>query len=83
MKSCYRCGDSAKDYPVFRLVTRTTDNGTRQILVCEPCAEILDRKDEQKLLSALRPRNERSGNPRRLFRRGIDKSSSGFFERGE
>lgn len=46
MKTCYRCGDSAKDYPVFKLVTRSLDN--RRILVCEPCAEILDRKDEAK-----------------------------------
>ena len=66
MKSCYRCGDSPRDYAVFRLVARTLD--AQQILVCEPCAEILDRKDEQKLLSALRCRNEQTGSPRRLSR---------------
>ena len=45
-KRCYRCGDSTQDYPVFRLVTRMLDQ--QRILVCEPCAEILDRKDELK-----------------------------------
>ena len=41
---CFRCGDSAKEHGVFKLLERSLDS--QKIRVCEPCAEILDRKDE-------------------------------------
>lgn len=40
---CQRCGDLADHY-----VLRYTDNGLFRVSVCEPCAMILDRKDEAK-----------------------------------
>lgn len=66
LTGCQRCGDKVEHY-----VLRSTDNGLFRVSVCEPCAEILDRKDEAKiaqLLSALVCRNEATGTPRRLTR---------------
>ena len=43
LEGCQRCGDKAERYTM-----RSSDNGLFRFSVCLPCAEILDRKDEQK-----------------------------------
>ena len=43
LNGCQRCGDEVEHY-----VLRSIENGLFRVYVCEPCAEMLDRKDEAK-----------------------------------